>query len=157
MAGVVVLALRRRRAGAAAQGCGLPSNADRAAALVAKYPACAGDTRIAVPINDPSIAWANYRIGEYPSFPNQAYARTAVHYERRLELAMEGQRFFDLRRWGVAADVLNSYMAVERTRRPHLSGASTFSDRHQWYPIPNVQIQLSQADGESPLQQNPGW
>ncbi|MEJ2504476.1 MAG: RagB/SusD family nutrient uptake outer membrane protein, partial [Gemmatimonadota bacterium] len=45
-----------------------------------------------VPIDDPSITWANYQIGTYPagSFNDQAFARSAVRYERRLELAMEG-------------------------------------------------------------------
>lgn len=150
----------RARAANGVQGCGVPTASDdvSAEALVAMYPECAGDTRIAVPIDDPSIGWANYRIGLYPSFPSQAYARTAVRYERRLELAMEGHRLFDLRRWGVAPDVLNSYIQVEKSRRSHLVGAATFEDRHNLYPIPTVQIDLSRmAGGESPLTQNPGW
>ncbi|CAN5259261.1 RagB/SusD family nutrient uptake outer membrane protein [soil metagenome] len=147
----------RTRAGAAAHGCGLPADAQRAAALVAMYPACAGDTRIAVPINDPRITWANYRIGLYSSFPNQEYARSAVRYERRLELAMEGHRLFDLQRWGIIASVLNEFIAVERSRRPHLAAATTVADRHRFYPIPPVQIELSRVGGQSPLQQNPGW
>lgn len=153
----------RARAAAGVQGCGVPTagddaSLDRAEALVAKYPQCAGDTRIAVPIDDPSIGWANYRIGLYPSFPSQEYARTAVRYERRLELAMEGHRLFDLRRWGITPDVLNPYLEVEKTRRSHLAGAASVEDRHSLYPIPTVQIDLSRvAGGESPLTQNPGW
>lgn len=152
----------RARAANGVQGCGVPTagddaSLDRAEALVAAYPACAGDSRIAVPIDDPSIGWANYRLGLYPSFPSQEYARTAVRYERRLELAMEGHRLFDLRRWGVAPDVLNSYIQVERTRRSHLVGAAIFEDRHRLYPIPTVQIDLSRVAGQSPLTQNPGW
>jgi hypothetical protein len=112
---------------------------------------------IAVPINDPSITWADYEIGLYPSFPSQDYARTAVRYERRLELAMEGQRFFDLKRWGTAAQVLNAYLAVEQNRRVQLGSAQTFSERHQLYPIPEIQIELSRVAGEDRLQQNPGW
>ena len=66
---------------------------------------------IAVPINDPSITWATYRIGPYTTpFADQASARIAVRNERRLELAMEGQRFFDLRRWGIAEPTLNAYI-----------------------------------------------
>lgn len=112
---------------------------------------------IAVPINDPSITWAHYEVGLYPSFPSQEYARTAVRYERRLELAMEGHRLYDLRRWGTAPDVLNSYISVEKERMPRLGNAVPFTDRHHWFPIPPVQIDLSKVDGQPKLTQNPGW
>ena len=112
---------------------------------------------MAIPIDDPRITWADYRIGLYPSFPDQAYARTAVRYERRLELAMEGQRFFDLRRWGIADQVLNSFVAIERARRAHLLGAEPVVARHSLYPIPAVQIELSKVGDTPMLTQNPGW
>lgn len=113
---------------------------------------------IAVPINDPRITWASYRIGQYPSFPNQEYARSAVRYERRLELAMEGHRLFDLRRWGISPQVLNEFITVEQRRLRHLSAAAPVTERHRLYPIPAVQIALSRGQGgQSPLQQNPGW
>ena len=112
---------------------------------------------IAVPINDPSITWANYRIGQYPTFPSKEFARTAVRYERRAELAMEGHRLFDLRRWGIAPEVLNAYVAVERSRRPFLTAAVPVAARHQLFPIPTTQIQLSSTGGQETLTQNPGW
>jgi hypothetical protein len=152
----------RTRAGATAQGCGLPSDPKAAASELALYPGCANDTRIAVPIDDPSIKWANYRIGLYPAFPSQAYARQAVQFERRLELAMEGQRFFDLRRWGTFKDVLTSYMrgvggGAEQDRQTYLKAAENPVDRHRWYPIPAIQIELSKSKGGAGLTQNPGW
>jgi hypothetical protein len=154
----------RARAAATAEGCGLPADSKAADAMVAVYPGCAGDTRIAVPINDPSIAWANYQIGQYPSFPDANYARTAVRYERRLELAMEGQRLFDLRRWGIADVTLNAYIngvggGAEKsaTRRLYKAGAEAFAARHRWYPFPAIQIELSRVAGEDRLTQNPGW
>jgi len=52
-------------------------------------------------VNDGTPA-ANYFIKEYPSFPDADYARDAVRFESRLEFAMEGHRFFDLVRWGIA-------------------------------------------------------
>jgi hypothetical protein len=117
---------------------------------------------IAVPINDPSITWAVYRIGLYPAFPSQAYARDAVRTERRLELAMEGQRFFDLKRWGIADKVLNAYLngvagGSEKARRFYLQDAEPFTSRHYLYPIPPIQIELSRVAGEDRLKQNPGW
>lgn len=113
---------------------------------------------IEVPINDPGITWATYSVGTYDDpWTDQAVAREAVRMERRLELAMEGHRFFDLRRWGVAKEVLNSYIAVEKNRRNYLTGASTYEDRHNLYPLPTVQIELSTVEGEQRLVQNPGW
>lgn len=115
-------------------------------------------TTMAVPITDPSIDWANYQIGLYTTpWVDKNFARNAVRAERRLELAMEGHRLFDLRRWGIAAQVLNDYVAVERNRRAYKVGTATFTDRHQLWPIPNVQIELSRVGTEDRLQQNPGW
>ena len=113
---------------------------------------------IAVPISDPRVAaYANYRIGTYTApWTSQTAARNAVRDERRLELAMEGQRFFDLRRWGIAESVLNAYITVEKTRRLQLGGAATYTARHQLFPIPNIQIQLSKGKGGG-LTQNTGW
>jgi hypothetical protein len=148
----------RARAGQVAQGCGLPANATLADKLLALYPQCAGDARIAVPLDDPSIAWADYDIGLYPAAGwDQDFAREAVRYERRLELAMEGERFFDLRRWGIAQQVLTYYLLVEHKRRPYLQGAAPYTYRHNLFPIPSVQIELSRVDGEDRLVQNPGW
>ena len=85
---------------------------------------------IGVPIDDPSITWATYKVGLYTTpFASQDEARTAVRYERRLELAMEGQRFFDLRRWGIFQQVLNEYVATEKERRSYLAAAATVTDR----------------------------
>jgi hypothetical protein len=127
--------------------------------VVARYPTCVGDSRIAVPINDPTIRWATYRVGLYPAaaFASQAAARTAVRTERRLELGMEGHRFFDLRRWGTFQQVLNDYLAVERARRPFLTGAQPVTARYARFPIPNIQIQLSKEGNEERLKQNAGW
>lgn len=118
---------------------------------------------LAVAINDPRITWAQYKIGLYNTpWTDQATARTAVRYERRLELAMEGQRFFDLKRWGIADVTLNGYIngvagGSEKTRRLQLANAEAFASRHQFYPIPSVQIELSKVGTESRLTQNPGW
>ena len=130
----------RTRAGAKAQGAGVDKGS------------------IAVPIDDPSITWADYRIGLYTApWASQAEARAAVRTERRLELAMEGQRFFDLRRWGTFQQVINDYLAVESGRRLFLAAASPVTARYGLFPIPSVQIELSKVGTESQLEQNPGW
>jgi len=155
----------RARAGQVAQGCGLPTDQAAAAAdLVATYPSCAGDGRIAIPLvqtatlDSVTTPWAAYRIGEYLApWTDQAFARRAVKYERRLELAMEGQRFFDLRRWGDADTVIANYIAVERTRIPYLTSAATYVAKHRLYPIPTLQIELSRVGTEDRLRQNPDW
>ena len=113
---------------------------------------------VEVAIDDPSITWANYQVGTYDSpWTDQATARDAVRMESRLELAMEGHRFFNLRRWGIAKQVLNDYIAVEQTKRNYLTGAAPYEDRHDLYPLPIVQIELSEVEGKSNLVQNPGW
>ncbi len=145
----------RTRAANAVQGCG---SAD--ASTLKLYPACKGDTRLAVPIGDPSITWANYKVGLYPagSFSDQTYARNAVRAERRLELAMEGQRFFDLKRWGTYQQTLTDYVAAERVRFPaYFAGAAPVTPRYQFYPIPSAQIELSKVGSAPALKQNPGW
>ena len=130
----------RTRAGKAGQGPGT----DRAS--------------IAIPITDSRITYAKYQVGLYTApFASQAAARDRVRAERRLELAMEGQRFFDLRRWGIADATLNAYIAVEKTRRIQLAGADAFAQKHRYYPIPNIQIELSKKSGQATLTQNPGW
>jgi hypothetical protein len=111
-----------------------------------------------VPIDDASITWATYDIGTYPAAGWDAtYAMKALKMERRIELAMEGHRLFDLKRWGDAITVLNAYLAVESTKRPYLASAFDFEARHMAYPLPTVQIQLSTVDGVQLLVQNTGW
>ena len=141
----------RTRAGVKAQGPGgaAPNYGDRAS--------------VAVAINDPRITWATYKIGLYTTpFANQTAARTAVRYERKLELAMEGQRFFDLRRWGIAEQTLNAYIngesgGAEKNRLLHLAAAAPYTSRHAFFPIPAVQIELSKSSGGAGLKQNTGW
>lgn len=101
---------------------------------------------------------ANYKVEPYPStFANKEYAQKAIRHEIRVELAMEGYRFFDLVRWGIAGDVLNRYFQVEGTVMIHLRDKSFSVGQHEIWPIPQRQIDLSIKDGVSVLTQNQGY
>lgn len=103
---------------------------------------------------------ANYRISEYTAaWTDAATARAAVRFERRLELGMEGHRFFDLVRWGVADQVLNAYLQYESTKLAFFQGARFTRGKNEYYPIPQVQIDVTGngADGRPVLRQNPGY
>ncbi|MFL5616721.1 MAG: RagB/SusD family nutrient uptake outer membrane protein [Gemmatimonadaceae bacterium] len=164
----------RSRAAQTVQGCGVPTDAKASAAEIAAYPTCGTDPTIkgmAVATGAPTalvapitklMPWATYKIGPYTGTWNQAQALAAIQAERRLELAMEGQRFFDLRRWGIAQTVLNGYVngiggGAEKTRLQQFTSAEAVTAKHNLYPIPDQQIQLSKTSGKSNLAQNPGW
>lgn len=74
---------------------------------------------------------------------SKADAWKALMFERRLEFGMEGPRFFDLVRWGIAADVLNAYLDVEKTRKDFLANAKFTAGRDEYYPIPQREIDFT--------------
>jgi starch-binding outer membrane protein, SusD/RagB family len=84
---------------------------------------------------------SNYNCKPYAAAGwTQSYARTALQWERRLEFATEGDRFFDLVRWGIAEPTLNAYIAVEKTRRTFLATAKFTAGRDEYLPIPQSEI-----------------
>jgi len=92
---------------------------------------------------------ANYQISEYPAtgypFDTKENARLALRMERKLELGMEGHRFFDLNRWGITVQELNRALAYEKTMPwgSSLYGNATVGPEDVTYPIPQRQIDLS--------------
>jgi hypothetical protein len=121
-------------------------------ALRTRAAASTGRTRFA-----DGTAPSNYRISTYQPGVNctwdQAYAFKALQFERRMEFGMEGTRFFDLVRWGIAAQVLNDYIAVEKTRYNFLANAQFTKGRDEYLPIPQTEINLTHGL----YTQNAGW
>ena len=95
---------------------------------------------------DGSAPAANYLINEYQDpWTSQQFARIALRAERRLEMAMEGHRFFDLVRWGIADTHMNNYLEVERTKRPYMKDAQFVAGKHEYFPIPQSEIDISEG------------
>ncbi len=88
---------------------------------------------------------ATYEVKPYPSFPDQIFARTALRMERKLELGMEGHRWFDLVRWGTAVSELNRVLDYEK-KTPWgnlMYGKAVVRPENTAFPIPQNQIDLS--------------
>jgi hypothetical protein len=84
-----------------------------------------------------------FNIRPYNGTYAQADALKIVKMERRLELAMESERFFDLVRWGEAADVINRYYADEADNCAIYSNATFTRNKNEYLPIPFSQISAS--------------
>ncbi len=96
---------------------------------------------------------ANYVISEYPAtgypFDTQANARLALRMERKLELGMEGHRWFDLNRWGITETELNRVLTYEKTT-PWGGGTmylgADIGPEDATFPIPQRQIDLANGN-----------
>ncbi len=93
---------------------------------------------------------ANYVIDIYAAsgypFDTKENALKAVHFERKLELAMEGHRLFDLVRWNEASTALATYLDYEKTKRTYMMEAKFDAGIDEYFPIPQRQIDLMGAD-----------
>ncbi len=85
----------------------------------------------------------HYAIKRYNGTYSKEEAINIVKTERRLELAMESERFFDLVRWGDAAQVINKFYTEESKKLNFLSGAQFTADKNEYLPIPDKQYSAS--------------
>ncbi|MCL4481166.1 MAG: RagB/SusD family nutrient uptake outer membrane protein [Bacteroidetes bacterium] len=97
---------------------------------------------------------ANYKVEPYPAdspvFASKEEARKAVRMEIMLEFATEGHRFFDLRRWGIANEVLNDYIARDSKFRNFMKGAVYNPTEDDYWPIPQDQVDIQPSIKQDP-------
>ena len=111
-------------------------------------------TNLKVAINAPEITWGKYAMGTYKTaWTDKAAAREAVRTERRLELALEGHRVFDLQRWGVYEAVMADYIPRESKLVTIYGQAKVPTATNYAFPIPSTEI----AKSNGVLKQNPGY
>lgn len=100
---------------------------------------------------DKHIAYAKNQceIAFYPEtyFQDKGMARQCLRWERRLEMAMENGRYFDLRRWGIASKTLNAYFVTEQhsiydgqTYAQYYKDARYEAGKNEFFPIPYNQL-----------------
>ncbi|MBQ7472598.1 MAG: RagB/SusD family nutrient uptake outer membrane protein [Prevotella sp.] len=94
----------------------------------------------------PNKYGVHYAVGKYNGSYSKDEAMKIVKMERRLELAMECERFFDLVRWGDAATVINRFYTTESERMSFLKGASFTKNKNEYLPIPFEQIAASNGN-----------
>ncbi len=100
-------------------------------------------TTNSVVANYPNKYGVHYAIGKYNGTYSKDEAMKIVKMERRLELAMESERFFDLVRWGDAATVINRFYTTESEKMNFLSGSLFTANKNEYLPIPDDQMKAA--------------
>ena len=85
----------------------------------------------------------HYAVGKYSGSYSKDEAMKIIKMERRLELVMESERFFDMVRWGDAATVLNKYYSTESEKMNFLSGSQFTANKNEYLPVPFEQMAAS--------------
>ncbi len=111
-----------------------------------------------------------YAVNPYPAgyFTDGPTAMKAIIMERRLELAEEGHRFFDLQRWqagnkiypaaGYMTTVLDTYAKLQAPIHPaQYQGVSFTQGKTEYFPIPQQQVDAENSAGKVYLKQIPGY
>ena len=93
--------------------------------------------------NYPTKYGVHYAVGKYNGTYSKEEAMKIIKMERRLELAMESERFFDLVRWGDAATVMNKFYSSESEKMNFLSGSQFTANKNEYLPVPFEQMAAS--------------
>ena len=96
--------------------------------------------------NYPTKYGVKFYCKNYTGSYDKAQTLQIVKMERRLELAMESERFFDLVRWGEAAETLNNYYASEKTKCTVYGEAEFTANKGEYLPIPFAQVAASNGN-----------
>lgn len=112
----------------------------------------------------------NYKVAPYPGgyFTDGPTAMKAIIIERRIELAEEGHRYFDLSRWqsgnaiyptaGYMTTTLNAYATQEAGIHPaQYQGVSFTAGKNEYFPIPQQQLDAENSTGKVVLKQIPNY
>jgi hypothetical protein len=93
---------------------------------------------------------ATVNMPKLPLGLSQSDMRTRIRHERRIELALEGQRYFDLKRWQLDRVILPSIKDPNAAQR-------TFPLRDTLWPVPQTEIDIARAVGNASFTQTPGY
>lgn len=103
----------------------------------------AGMATASVVSNYPNKYGVHYAVGKYNGSFSKEETMKIIKMERRLELALESERFFDLVRWGDAANVLNKYYTSESQKMNFLNGSQFTANKNEYLPVPYEQMAAS--------------
>ncbi len=101
----------------------------------------------------PTKYGVHYAVGKYNGSYSKDDAMKIIKMERRLELAMESERFFDLVRWGDAATVINKFYTDEGQKMNFLAGSQFTAEKNEYLPIPYEQVAASNGNYEQNIGQ----
>jgi hypothetical protein len=90
-----------------------------------------------------------------PASISQDSMRTRIRHERRIELAMEGQRYFDLKRWKLDRVIMPAIHDPGTT--PINGPLRTFPLRDTLWPVPQTEIDIAKSYGNTNFKQTPGY
>jgi hypothetical protein len=130
------------------------SDLETARTLINKVRARAMNSPYVKDFNNPDENAANYHIALYPAEGwTQDYARKALRSEMRLEKALEGERYFDLVRWGICGDTMKKYLECEKDNRDYYGNCNFTAQKDEYLPVPTNQYNFSGGL----YTQNPGY
>ena len=103
----------------------------------------AGMAKNSIVANYPNKYGVHFAIGKYNGSYSKEEAMKIIKMERRLELAMESERFFDLVRWGDAATVINRFYSSESEKMEFLKDSKFTANKNEYLPVPFEQLAAS--------------